>query len=260
MTAAQTVIACAHGTADPDGQRQIHALRARIAEILEERSAAENAPSPRVLEASVDVQDPALEDVVTALEPGQPAVILPLLLSTGFHTRVDIRKAAAAHEGTVIAGPLGPDARLAQALALRLRDAGLGDADAVVLAAAGSSVAQGAEDVHAVAAELRELIPNPVVVGFGAAAQPSVPEAVRQARALAGPGGRVVAASYILASGHFHGLVESSGAETVARPLLDCGPGDGGSGDCGLAEWDEAAELVAQCAISRLESARDVSA
>jgi sirohydrochlorin ferrochelatase len=243
-----TVIACAHGTADPDGQLQIHALRRRISQLL--------GPDRTVLEASVDVQEPSLDEVVSALEPGRPAVILPLLLSTGFHTRVDMTKAAASHEGTSIAGPLGPDPRLAQALALRLREAGLrrgGDEplDAVVLAAAGSSVAQGSADVHAVARELRQLIPNPVVVGFGAAAQPTVPVAVEQARALAAAeaGARVVAASYILASGYFHGVVGRSGAETVARPLLD-------SGD---REWDDAAELVAQCAISRLESTRDMS-
>ena len=38
-------------------------------------------PGAQVHEAYVDVQSPSLDEVVAALPPGEPAVIVPLLLS-----------------------------------------------------------------------------------------------------------------------------------------------------------------------------------
>ncbi|MDD0859320.1 hypothetical protein NHF46_19520 [Arthrobacter alpinus] len=52
------MIACAHGTNNAEGQRRINALRADIALLR---------PGLTVLEAYVDVQEPALPDVVAGL-------------------------------------------------------------------------------------------------------------------------------------------------------------------------------------------------
>ncbi|KFC52834.1 hypothetical protein GY12_17950 [Micrococcus luteus] len=43
----------------------------------------------------MDVQSPSLDEVVAALPPGEPAVIVPLLLSLGHHVHHDIHHAAA---------------------------------------------------------------------------------------------------------------------------------------------------------------------
>ncbi len=60
--------------------------------------------------------------------------------------------------------------------------------DAVVLAAAGSSDPRAADAVEAVARGLRAAWPHgPVIVGYGAGAQPSVPDAVAAARRRAPP-------------------------------------------------------------------------
>ena len=65
--------------------------------------------------------------------------MVPLLLSVGYHVKVDIARAVKSRPETRAAAPLGPDPRLAALLDQRLREAGVTDNDAVVLAAAGSS-------------------------------------------------------------------------------------------------------------------------
>ncbi|MFD1214732.1 sirohydrochlorin chelatase, partial [Arthrobacter sp. GCM10027362] len=109
------VVACAHGTDDPVGRTLIDGLRRDVG-----AAAAARGLDVLVHEAYVDVQQPALDDVVAGLPAGEPAVVVPLLLSTGFHTRVDIRRAVQARPGTVAAQAIGPDRRLARVLAGRL--------------------------------------------------------------------------------------------------------------------------------------------
>lgn len=202
------LIACSHGTDNAQGRREIDAVRAGIAALR---------PELDVVEAYVDVQQPDLVDVVAALPTGRPAVIVPLLLSVGYHVKVDIARAAAGRPGTVSALPLGPDPRLAHVLQQRLAEAGVSDDDAVVLAAAGSSDACAAEDVGEVLAVLAELRTGPVRAGFGSKASPSVPEAVAEARTHGGP---VAIVSYLLAPGYFHDQLAKAGADVVSAPLL----------------------------------------
>ena len=209
-TDAPILIACAHGTDNAQGRREIDAVRAGIAALR---------PDLDVREAYVDVQEPDLVDVVASLPPGRSAVIVPLLLSVGYHVKVDIARAAASREGTVSALPLGPDPRLAHVLQQRLAEAGVRSGDAVVLAAAGSSDACAAEDVAEVQAVLAELRTGPVRPGFGSKASPSVPAAV--AAYQEDPGTTPVAlASYLLAPGYFHDQLAKAGADVVSAPLL----------------------------------------
>ncbi|WMY79116.1 CbiX/SirB N-terminal domain-containing protein [Citricoccus sp. I39-566] len=220
------VVACAHGTDDQDGQRAVDRLRAEVADLSRRRGI-----DVRIHEAYVDVQGPRLDDVLASLPVGEPAVVLPLLLSTGHHTQVDIRRAADSRPGTLAAAPIGPDRRLAVALAERLARAGLDDGDRVVLASAGTRVARGIEEVVQLAAWLGEEIGRPVTAAFGTAAEPNVRDAVRDARAQGGR--RVILASYLLAPGFFHAMLARAGADVVTGPLLPSG-------------------LVAECAVDRL--------
>jgi transposase len=60
-------------------------------------------------------------DVVQGLaRAGTPVVVVPLLLSGGYHVHVDIAGAVGAHDGARAARPLGPDLRLAEVLHTRL--------------------------------------------------------------------------------------------------------------------------------------------
>lgn len=209
------LVACAHGTSNAEG-------RAAILAVVEEIRAAR--PGLTVVDAYVDVHGPELPDVVAGLPAEASAVVVPLLLSVGYHVKVDIARAVASRPGTLAAGPLGPDERLADLLALRLAEAGLRADDAVVLAAAGSSNPQAAADVERLADMLRHRVPNRVLPGYGASASPSVPEAVAELRAEeadgTGDAARVVIASYLLAPGFFHDQLAKAGADAVAAPLL----------------------------------------
>jgi sirohydrochlorin ferrochelatase len=225
-TAAPVLIGCSHGTNDLTGREVIRAL-------LDDVRAAR--PDLDVREAFVDVQQPEVSDVVTSIvapsaatddpDGAQPedAVVVPLLLSGGFHVSVDV--AAAVEDRGPGAGrataatPLGPDPRLVDLLVERLAEAGLRPDDAVVVAAAGSSRPGAARDVEELAAGLRERVSGPVTVGYGAMAKPSVPDSVAAARVDLAAGARVVVAAYLLAPGFFYDRVLEAGADVVTAPL-----------------------------------------
>ncbi|WP_426592820.1 sirohydrochlorin chelatase [Cellulomonas sp. McL0617] len=205
------LVGCSHGTDDVVG-------RAAVRSILTGAAAAR--PELDVREAFVDVQQPEVANVVADALDGDAAgaVVVPLLLSGGFHVKVDIA-AAVDQPGATAASPLGPDPRLVDILVDRLRAVELAPGDLVVLAAAGSTDPAAALAVEQVAAGLADRIPQPVTIGYGAGAEPRVPAAVAAARADLPPGGRVVVASYLLAPGYFHDRVLEAGADVVTEPL-----------------------------------------
>ncbi|GAA1864658.1 sirohydrochlorin chelatase [Myceligenerans crystallogenes] len=225
---APVLVGTSHGTDDVDGQAAVRALFDGV------RAAR---PGLDVREAFVDVQQPEVGDVLAgAVGDAGSAVVVPLLLSTGYHVRHDIARAVAAHDGAAVAAePLGPDARLVDLLADRLSaiddGAGLRDDDAVVLAAAGSTVAAAAVAVEEVASGLAERLGRPVTPSYGAGAEPRVPAAVAAVRAGGATGAdgateRVVVASYLLAPGYFHDRVLEAGADVVSAPLAPSGRAD----------------------------------
>jgi sirohydrochlorin ferrochelatase len=203
------LIACAHGTRDPSGQAAVAALRDEVAALL---------PGVDVRPAFVDVEEPGLEHVLADLAShGRPAVVVPLLLSAGYHVHVDIAqaidvaRAAGAHVTRTPA--LGPDPALTALLAQRLDSV---DAE-IVLAAAGSSDARALADVGRTAADLSARLDRPVVPAYLAAASPMVADAVAAARAR---GRRVAVAAYLLAPGHFATRLAECGADVITPPLL----------------------------------------
>jgi sirohydrochlorin ferrochelatase len=207
------LVACAHGTRNPTGRRLIAEL-ALAARRLH--------PGLVTTAAFVDVQPPTVVDVVAELAAaGRAAVVVPLLLSGGYHVHVDIAGAVAAHPGAVAARPLGPDPRLVAVLHDRLLASGADPRDpttAVVLAAAGSSDPRAVGDVEDTADLLQRRWAGPVTAGYGSAARPSVPDAVALARR--GGAERVVVGAYLLAPGHFAAKLAEAGADAVTAPLL----------------------------------------
>ncbi len=210
------LLAVAHGTRHPVGRAQVRAL---VRQVHARR------PGLDIRLAYVDVQQPALPYALAVLD--RPAVVVPLLLSAGYHVRVDIPAAVLARGAgrgpddpapdVMVASPLGPDPVLAGLLHERLRETGGLRADAVVLAAAGSSDPRALADVERIAADLAGRLPVPVRVAYVSAAYPRVPEAVAALRA---EGFRHVAvASFLLADGFFHRSLAQAGADVMTRPL-----------------------------------------
>ncbi|GAB3833474.1 sirohydrochlorin chelatase [Kribbella italica] len=228
------LIAAAHGTADPRGIRVIHALTREIAR---------QRPGLPVSLGFVDVDRPALPSLVDrVVADSNQTVIVPLLLSSGYHVSTDVQAEAHRRPHQVsAAGPLGPHPVLAQILADRLIEglAGGGDrttgsvadalgdgrrrfadrlrgVDSVVLAAAGSSDHRALLACSRVAAELAAVVDRPVEVGCVSGA------GERLGAVLARTSGRVAVATYLLAPGFFAdrvaGLAAQAGA-VATQPL-----------------------------------------
>lgn len=207
------LIACSHGTRSAAGRAVIARIREQLARAV---------PDAEVREAYVDVERPEVAGVVTRAAAEGPVVVVPLLLSTGFHTSVDIAAAVEPHPRAVAAPALGPHPALVRALRDRLAAVSEGDAghrpgDHVMLAAAGSSDPAAARAVEHMRDLVAAHLPCPVSIGYGAGCAPSLPEAVDAARAAGAR--RVIAASYVLAPGHFANLVGGTGADLVSAPL-----------------------------------------
>ncbi|AEV83463.1 cobalamin biosynthesis protein CbiX [Actinoplanes sp. SE50] len=190
-----TLIAVAHGTRSANGRRQLQDLAGAVAR---------RRPGLDVRLCYVDVQEPKVADIVP-ITPN--AVVVPLLLSAGYHVRVDIAEAVAGTSIPVTA-PLGPDPLLLDAMMRHLPPAG-----AVVLAAAGSSDPAWRADVAQVATRL----PGPARVGYVSGSGPRVPDVVAGLRAEGAE--RIAIAAYLLADGLFYRSLSGAGADAVTPPL-----------------------------------------
>ena len=199
------LVGVAHGSRDAAAQATVEAL---LDEVRARR------PDLDVRVAYVQNAAPDVPAVLAATGPG--AVVVPLLLSRGYHLAVDIGRAAAA-AGAVVAAPLGPDAALAAALDGRLAEAAAPTKAPVVLAAAGSSDPDAVADVEAQARLLAARRGAPVVAGYATAQSPTVHEAVTAL--LAEHAGPVAVAPYLLAPGHFATVIGRTAATWVARPI-----------------------------------------
>jgi len=197
------LLAVSHGTSDVDGARSIATLVARVAERL---------PDVEVREGFVDVQQP---DAASALaDVDGPVVIVPLLLSQGFHVHHDLHGIAAERPDAVVTDPLGPDRLLAEVLTLRLEGIGRPDSP-IVLAVAGSRDQRSVPDAEGMADLLRTRTGRRVDLAYLAARHPDLPTALAAAP-------DAVVATYLLGRGFFFDVaVRHAGDHAITPPLLD---------------------------------------
>lgn len=200
-----TLLAVAHGSRNPAATEAIATVARQIGRF---------APVLRVRVAFLQHAGPSLRAELSAAGPS--TVIVPLLLSTGYHVTTDIAQAAR-EAGARVADPLGPDPLLVTALAGRLDEAGVPEGTPVVLAAAGSSDPAAEADVRLQADLLAERLGVPVTAAFASAARPRVDEAVAELERQTG--GPVAVAAYLLAPGQFHDQLGRAGARWVTEPL-----------------------------------------
>jgi len=211
-TALPALVAISHGTSSPVGQRAVASL---VDAVAGERG------DLAVSGGFVDVQQPDVEATLDSLDHGAPAVVVPLLLSAGYHVHVDLRdELAVAPRPTALAAALGPDDRLVAVLHRRLLEAGLRPDDGVVLACAGSSDARAVADCHDMGARLSVVLGRTVRVGFISAASPRLADAVELERESSA---RVVVSTYLLAPGYFTDLAHATAADLATAPLLAAG-------------------------------------
>lgn len=198
------LLAVSHGTSDADGARDIAALVAAVAAAL---------PETDVVPAFVDVQQPDAAELAPTFDG--PLVIVPLLLSRGFHVHHDLHGIADARPGTVVADAMGPDPLLAEVLATRL---GAHDDAPVVLAVAGSRDPRSVDDATGIAEALAARTGRTPSLAYLAAREPDLPTALVEHP-------DAVVATYLLGRGFFFDLAARQAAgRPITAPLLDGGP------------------------------------
>ncbi|MFJ7203188.1 sirohydrochlorin chelatase [Streptomyces sp. NPDC098789] len=205
-----TLVAVAHGSRDPRALHTVSALLDRVRDLR---------PRLRVRLGHIELNEPLLDTVLDALDPGA-AVLVPLLLGRGHHVKHDLPAAAARapHLHVRVAAPLGPHPLLVEVLRDRLLEAGWTPGTAAVLAAAGSRDPDSATDTRRTAALLSERLGGvPVIAAHASAAAPSVPQALRS---LAARGHhRAAVASYFTAPGRFAAQCSAVAPGPAADPL-----------------------------------------
>lgn len=214
MTGLPSLGLISHGTSSADGQALIEAFASAVARDLRGRGLVDE-----VMLGHVDVQEPSVAEVIDRLPHDRPVVLVPLLLSPGYHVHVDLAEAVgrAVDRDIRLTRTLGPDPRLARILADRLPD--LRHDDEIVLAAAGSSDERANESCREVGELLANELGRPVTVGFHAGGGTSLKKVVEQNDQKVN---RLVLADYLLAPGFFDDLARAliAGTRNVLSPPL----------------------------------------
>ncbi|SOB85327.1 sirohydrochlorin chelatase [Streptomyces sp. 1331.2] len=203
------LLAVAHGSRDPAAVTSVRALL-RVVRTLR--------PELPVRCCFLDLARPSLEDALAQLAGRQP-ILVPLLLGTGYHLRVDLPAALAAAglPRTHLAPALGPHPLLAEALADRLTESGAPPQAPVVLAGAGSSDPTALADTERMAYLLATRLGRDVTPAHLSAATPTPRQAVATLQAAGHPA--VALATYLLSPGFFARRATGSGAPWTTAPL-----------------------------------------
>jgi sirohydrochlorin ferrochelatase len=198
---APTLLAVAHGTRDPAGVAEV----GRLTELVRL-----GRPDVEVRLCWLELAPPLLGDLLAGI--AGPIVVVPLLLSTGYHVKVDITTVVGGRPATAVAAQLGPDRRITGVVLQRLREVGGVPAAGAVLFASGSSDPEAAENLAAVAGQLEQQAGCRVYPRF-----------LTDQRWRDGLPPGVGVANYLLAPGYFSDRLRTFGSELgldrVAEPI-----------------------------------------
>lgn len=214
-------MAVAHGSRDPRSARSVSELVAQVGLCR---------PDLAVHTAFLDLSAPRLTDVLAGLHADghRHAVVVPLLLGSAFHARVDLPGLLASARRRMprltvsVSDVLGPDARLELLLRQRLAESAGSLVDrslGIVVAATGSSRSDANAEVAAVTSRLAATVDCAGTRHAFATSAPSVADAVAELRA--GGAERIAVASWFLAPGLLPDRVRAAVAAdaVVAAPL-----------------------------------------
>ncbi len=178
-----TLLVAAHGTRSVSGAASLRAL----ADLVRRQR-----PGLPVKLCFLDVVSPSLAWVLSSVDG--PAVVVPALLSTGYHVVDDIPARAAGRAEVFVAERLGPHPLLSEALADRLAEAGWVGDGPVALVGSGSRHPGARDDLAAAAVDLSGALGRRV---YSLTVADELPADV------------TAAASYLLADGYFADQVRS---------------------------------------------------
>lgn len=191
------LITVAHGTRQRDANLTARSITAQAARRL---------GGVAHTTAYVELHPPLFTLVMA--QQAEPSIVVPLLLSTGYHLRHDLPEAL--NPWATMARPLGPHPLLAEVMCHRLSGAGARRGDPVVMVAAGSNDPAVDADLEVARALLQARWGAPVQVATLGGRGRRLPEVLAESSAHGTP----VLAPYLLAKGHF-----ATRASTEARRL-----------------------------------------
>lgn len=172
----ETIVLLAHGSPDPRSSAATHDLAARVA----------TAGGRRCVAAFLDHDEPTL---ATAVRAGESAVVVPLLLSSAYHERVDVPWAltSAQAEGRLVrrAPSLGVDPALLDAVAAQATTLAHSTGP-LLLAAAGTSDAFARAQIEDAATALARRTGRQVRAGYATQAPVPLHEAITELEARTG--------------------------------------------------------------------------
>ena len=192
------LVAVAHGTTDPAGAAAIRTLIRQVGLLR---------PGLDVTAAFLSNGTPSLDDALSASAvAGRAPVVVPLLLSSGYHVRHDIPRIVSArrgpHDSIAITPHLGPDPLVINILA-----------DHVELKL-GARLLSASRVVLAAAALLSRRLGSPVRPAYVTTTEPPLDEALEHA-AREARGDRVIVATYLLATGEFERRIHAAAANVA---------------------------------------------
>jgi sirohydrochlorin ferrochelatase len=202
VVAAPRLIAAAHGTKSAAGLATLAVLADRLRDAR---------PGCDVDLCYLDVLQPSLRSLLDG-RPGA-SVVVPMLLSTGYHVVSDIPSVTAGRADIQVADRLGPHPLLSTALVDRLAQVGGAGADRLALVGSGSSHPGAAADLAGAAAGLADRLQRTVVpITLDADPAAQIAELSRR--------GTVAVATYLLAEGFFADQVRAAAPGLpVAAPI-----------------------------------------
>jgi sirohydrochlorin ferrochelatase len=199
----ERLLVVAHGTAAAEGSATTSRLVAAVAAAR---------PDITVDLCFLDVVAPRLADAL-AESDDRPTVVVPLLLSTGYHVQTDIPAAVAPYRSVRVATHLGPDPLLVDALVDRLASrAGDTAAASTALVGVGSSRPDAAAELAAMGDLLAARLDRPVITATIST------ELAATLAALPAP---LQVAAYLLAEGQFLDTLRTAvaGRGSVTDPI-----------------------------------------
>ncbi|UGT60503.1 sirohydrochlorin chelatase [Nocardia asteroides] len=217
---APVLIGVGHGSRDPRSAATVGAVMDAVAAAR---------PGHPVRTAFLDLDAPSVERVLDAVAGAghRHAVVVPLLLGSAFHARVDLPGllAAARQRHPLLrvdqAEVLGPDTRLVDALADRVRELRAASDPGVIVAAVGASSAAANARTGQVADELAARTGWRTEICF-ATTEPGVE--VARARLLARGARHLVVAPYFLAPGLLTDRIAAAAADLAHAAALGAHP------------------------------------
>ncbi|WP_238419934.1 sirohydrochlorin chelatase [Gordonia sp. 'Campus'] len=215
----RTLVLAAHGSRDPRFGATARRVRDAVAAQL---------PGVEVVLSYLDLDEPLVGDVLSGLHASADAqdepVVVPMLLSAGFHQKVDLPGILAESHPSARQTDVMGTRSLTRALADRLVEAGLGEGDGVILSAVGSSDPDADRSVRLRAIELSTRLHRPVEVVFATklgAGDRILKSAVRRLRS--GGARRIALSPYFLSAGLLTERVERA-LDAMVDETLVAGP------------------------------------